>query len=116
MKIVSRKNDDGKMLSVVESGYVTEVRSYDVKRNRHGVLSLSVSIEEFCETKTKYRELYAEDETYLTQWVDVVSITSLGEHFNDSENCSYLVIYKVSYRWEVESMEDYLKRIAGVNQ
>ena len=116
MKIVSRKNDDGKMLSVVESGHVTEVVSYDVKRNSGGALALSNYIEEFCERSTQYRWLDEEDETYRTQWVDVVSITPLGEHFDNSDNCSYLVVYKISYRYEVESMEDYLKRIAGVNQ
>ena len=113
MKVIPEKID-GKVLSIVESGFVTVTESYNVKRNGQGSMDLAISIENKIDSLNRYRDFDAEDETYQTQWVDKISVTPLGENVNDTDYSLYLVIYNVAYRNEVESMKDYLKRIVGV--
>ena len=112
MKVIPEKID-GKVLSIVKSHSFTVTESYNVKRNGQGSMDLAVSIDTKIDSFNTYRDFDAEDETYLTQWVDKISVTPLGEDVNDTDYSLYLVIYNIAYRNEVESMEDYLKRIVG---
>lgn len=110
MEIVSTKHD-GKELSVVDSGYRTEVVSYSAKRSDKGAFNLSGSIAEYIFDNTSWREFSDdEDENYYTKWVDVVSITPLPQHHYDDENYNCIVVYKVSYRIEKESASDRFER------